>query len=101
MSILEELNYIEKVHSSSGRILSVKGYRFYVDHLMRPKTVNTRDRGKIKSYMNSDILEMSDVFYQSAELLSELTNYTAIILGPQSVSKILTGFRILPLNSLQ
>lgn len=101
MSILEELNYIEKVHSSSGRIPSVKGYRFYVDHLMRPKTVNTRDRGKIKSYMNSDILEMSDVFYQSAELLSELTNYTAIILGPQSVSKILTGFRILPLNSLQ
>ena len=101
MSTLEELNYIEKVHSSSGRVPSVKGYRFYVDHLMRPKTVNTHDRGIIKSSMNSEIFEMSDVFYQSAELLSELTNYTAIVLGPQSVSKTLTGFRILPLNNRQ
>lgn len=101
MSTLEELNYIEKVHSSSGRVPSVKGYRFYVDHLMQPKHVNTQERGKIRSYMDSQIFEMSDVFYQSAELLSELTNYTAIVLGPQSKSKILTGFRIVSLNVQQ
>ncbi|HLR92443.1 MAG TPA: heat-inducible transcriptional repressor HrcA [Atopostipes sp.] len=101
MSVLEELGYIEKVHSSSGRVPSVKGYRFYVDHLMRPKRVNTKERSKIKSSMNSQIYEMSDVFYQSAELLSELTNYTAIVLGPQSKQQTLTGFRILPLNQRQ
>src|SRR5699024_9231489 len=101
MSTLEELDYIEKVHSSSGRVPSVKGYRFYVDHLMRPKHVDTHKRGKIKNYMNSQIFEISDVFYQSAELLSELTSYTAIVLGPQSKSKILTGFRIVPLNYQQ
>ena len=33
MADLEELGFIEKTHSSSGRVPSEKGYRFYVDHL--------------------------------------------------------------------
>lgn len=101
MSLLEELDFIEKVHSSSGRVPSVKGYRFYVDHLMSPKLTNENVRHKIKSFMNNHIFQMSDIFYQSAELLSELTNYTAIVLGPQSKSNIVTGFRIVPLNHQQ
>jgi len=101
MSVLEELNYIQKVHSSSGRIPSVKGYRFYVDNLLRPKNVRKKERARIKHMMDSHILQMSDMFYQSAELLSELTNYTAIVLGPQSRLNTLTGFRIVPLNDKQ
>ena len=101
MSLLEELGFIEKVHSSSGRIPSVKGYRFYVDHLLRPKLIKEKERVKIKRFMNTQIFQMSDVFYQSAELLSELTSYTAIVLGPQLQANILTGFRIVPLNQRQ
>lgn len=101
MSALEELNFIEKVHSSSGRVPSVKGYRFYVDNLLRPKNVRKNERVRIKDIMDSHIFQMSDVFYQSAELLSELTNYTAIVLGPQSKLSTLTGFRIVPLNEKQ
>lgn len=101
MSILEELDLIEKVHSSSGRVPTVKGYRFYVDNLMKPKQINERERSEIKDYMNSRIFQIKDVFYQSAELISKLTNYTAIVLGPQSNSNRLTGFRIVPLNSQQ
>jgi len=101
MSVLEELDYIQKVHSSSGRIPSVKGYRFYVDNLLRPKNVRKKERTRIKHMMDSRILQMSDMFYQSAELLSELTNYTAIVLGPQSRLNTLTGFRIVPLNDKQ
>lgn len=101
MSVLEEMNFIEKVHSSSGRIPSVQGYRFYVDNLLRPKNVRQNEKVKIKDMMDSHIFQMSDVFYQSAELLSELTNYTAIVLGPQSKMNTLTGFRIVPMNDKQ
>lgn len=101
MSILEDLGYIQKVHSSSGRIPSVKGYRFYVDKLMRPKNVQENERARIKTKLNSRMYQMSDVFYKSAELLSELTNYTAIVLGPQSSFSTLTGFKIVPLNQKQ
>lgn len=60
-----------------------------------------KDRGKIKRSLDTEIFEISDIFYQSAELLSELTNYTAIVLVPQSSSKRLTGFRMVPLNHRQ
>lgn len=101
MIVLEDLDYIQKVHSSSGRTPSVKGYRFYVDNLMKPQNVHKNEIIRIKGVMDSHIFQMNDVFYQSAELLSELTNYTAIVLGPQSKLNTLTGFRIIPLNTKQ
>lgn len=101
MSVLEKLNLIEKVHSSSGRVPTVKGYRFYVDNLMKPKEVHKNKRIEIKDFMDKHIFQMKDVFYQSAELISQLTNYTAIVLGPHSNLNYLTGFRIIPLNEQQ
>lgn len=101
MSVLEKLNLIEKVHSSSGRVPTVKGYRFYVDKLMTPKEVHENKRNEIKDFMDRHIFQMRDVFYQSAELISKLTNYTAIVLGPQSNFSRLTGFRIVTLNDYQ
>ena len=37
MADLEELGFIEKTHTSSGRVPSEKGYRYYVDHLLLHK----------------------------------------------------------------
>ena len=40
---LEEMGYLEKTHTSSGRVPSEKGYRFYVDHLLKPEKLKTED----------------------------------------------------------
>lgn len=101
MITLEKLNLIEKVHKSSGRVPTVKGYRFYVDNLMKPRKIQGAKRIEIKDLFDKQVYQMRDVFYQSAELVSQLTNYTAIVLGPQSNSSHLTAFRILPLNNHQ
>ena len=101
MSSLEKIGLIEKVHSSSGRIPTVKGYRFYVDNLLKPKQIHQSKRLEIKDFLDKHIFQMQDVFYQSAELISQLTNYTAIVLGPQSNISRLTAFRILRLNNHQ
>ena len=37
MAFLESLGYLEKTHTSSGRIPSEAGYKYYVDNLMQPK----------------------------------------------------------------
>lgn len=101
MGVLENLELIEKVHSSSGRVPTVKGYRFYVDNLMKPKELHMNQRIEIKDFLDKHIFQMQDVFYQSAKLISQLTNYTAIVLGPQSSLSRLTAFRILPVNEQQ
>ncbi len=48
MADLEELGFIEKTHTSSGRVPSEKGYRYYVDHLLAPQSLPTDEIVQIK-----------------------------------------------------
>jgi len=98
LNYLERLGFIQKTHSSSGRIPSIKGYRFYIDHLVRPQEVTPDKLDVISQMLGNHVEEMDDIMHQSAKLLSELTNYTAIVLGPKADDTRLTGFRLVALN---
>lgn len=98
MADLEELGFIEKTHTSSGRIPSEKGYRYYVDHLLSPQKLRKQDIYKIKSIFAERIYEMEKIIQKSAMILSELTNYTAIVLGPNVKENKLRKIQIVPLN---
>ncbi|HDX9577934.1 heat-inducible transcriptional repressor HrcA [Bacillus cytotoxicus] len=98
MADLEELGFIEKTHSSSGRVPSEKGYRFYVDHLLAPQHLPSEDVIQIKDLFAQRIFEAEKLAQQSAQILSELTNYTAIVLGPKVSANKLRNVQILPLG---
>jgi heat-inducible transcriptional repressor len=98
MADLEELGYIEKTHTSSGRIPSEKGYRYYVDHLLAPQALNTKDVSIIQSIFAEKIYEFEKIIQRSAKILSELTNYTSIVLGPAASVNKLKRIQIIPLN---
>ncbi|TCT27034.1 heat-inducible transcription repressor HrcA [Melghiribacillus thermohalophilus] len=99
MADLEEMGFLQKTHSSSGRIPSEKGYRFYVDHLMAPFRLSDRDLETIQDTFNDHLMEYEKVVQKSAEVLSELTNYTSIILGPEVYETRLKQLQIIPLSS--
>ena len=98
MSDLEELGYIEKTHTSSGRVPSEQGYRYYVDHLLSPQALNKQDISIIQSIFAEKIFEFEKIIQKSARILSELTNYTAIVLGPAASFNKLKRIQIIPLN---
>ena len=81
MQVLEESGYLEKTHTSSGRVPSRLGYRYYLDNLVtRDSNVNTVFP-MIDSLFERETSK--DVIVKRAiDLLSELTNYTSVILGP-------------------
>jgi len=79
MSDLEELGYILQPHTSAGRIPSDKGYRFYVDNLMKEKNQEVRE---MKEFMIEHTERMEQVLKQMAKVLAENTNYTAMITAP-------------------
>ncbi|KGX88929.1 heat-inducible transcriptional repressor HrcA [Pontibacillus litoralis] len=99
MADLEELGYLEKTHSSSGRVPSEKGYRFYVDHLMSPFDLSKADITFIQDAFTYQMLEFERVVQQSARILSDLTNYTSIILGPEVYETKLKQLQIIPLSN--
>src|SRR5690242_4419859 len=49
MADLEDLGYLQHPHTSAGRIPTDRGYRFFIDHLMRSRALSMRDREAIDS----------------------------------------------------
>lgn len=101
MSDLEDMGFLEKTHSSSGRIPSHKGYRHYVDHLLSPGQLSKEDIGNIQDVLRSRFHELEEVVQHSAKLLSELTNYTSIVLGPEMFESKLRQIQLIPISDKQ
>ena len=94
---LEDLGLLEKTHTSSGRIPSDNGYRYYVDNIMVPKELNGDDMLKLQTIFKNNSLMLNDVVLRSMEIISELTNYTAIVLGSSSKENLLSKMEVVPL----
>lgn len=99
MATLEDLGLLEKTHTSSGRIPSEKGYRYYVDNLMELKKMSAEDMLKLQIIFRNNQLQFSDCVSESLKLISEMTNYTSIKLGTASHSNTLKEISIVPLTS--
>ena len=101
MGELEELGLLEKTHISSGRIPSEKGYRYYVDNIMKPKELSGDDMLKLQTVFHNKNLVLSDAIIQSMEIISDLTNYTAIVLGESSNENKVSRVEAIPLNDVE
>lgn len=99
MADLEEMGFLEKPHTSAGRVPSEKGYRFYVDHLLKPQNITNQDMTILRSAFSDQLFETEQVIRKSATILSDLTNYTSIILGPDVQMHKVKRFSIVPLNA--
>ncbi len=98
MSALEEIGLLEKTHISSGRIPSEKGYRYYVDNLMQPKELSGEDMLKLQCIMDNKSLALTDVISKSMEIIAEMTNYTAIVLGQSSKDNLVSKVEVIPID---
>ena len=79
MSDLEDMGYILQPHTSAGRIPSDKGYRFYVDEILREKEIETE---AFKDLMFKKVDRLENVLKQLAKIIARDTNYAAMISGP-------------------
>lgn len=101
MAVLEEYQLLEKTHTSSGRIPSEQGYRYYVDNLMEAKKMNGEEMLKLQILFANKHLELTDYLNKSLQIISEMTNYTSIVLGKASHENKLKDIRIVPLDERQ
>ena len=98
MGELETLGLLEKMHTSSGRVPSEKGYRYYVDNIMEPKELTGEEMLKLQTIFKNNALVLSDAIERSMEIISELTSYTSIILGKQSSTNKVTKVEVVPIT---
>ncbi len=81
MAQLEEMGYLEKTHTSSGRIPSEKGYRLYVEEIIMRKDSKNNKFPMIDEIFERPNITREEAITESMELVTELTNYATIALG--------------------
>jgi heat-inducible transcriptional repressor len=99
MAFLEEEGLLEKTHTSSGRVPSEKGYRYYVDNLMKPKELTGEDVLKLQTIFHNQSLELNDIILKSMEIISEITSYASITLGNTSTINRLRKVEVVAVDS--
>ena len=99
MAVLESLGYIEKNHISSGRIPSEKGYKYYVDNILEPKDISGEDMLKLQTIFSNNELEINDAVTKCMEIISDLTNYTSVVLGSASSDNLIKQINIITLDT--
>lgn len=99
MSTLENLELLEKEHTSSGRIPSEKGYKYYVNNLMRPKEMTGEDVLKLQTILSNNNLVVTDAVAKCMEIISDITHYTSVVIGPSKSSNTLKNISIIPLDN--
>lgn len=99
MADLEVLGYLEQLHTSSGRIPSSKGYRFYVDDLLQPTAMTQNEKALIKNWYNAKVQRVEEVFQETAKIISRLTKNVSLVLAPQLSQAIFRCLQFLPLDA--
>jgi heat-inducible transcriptional repressor len=98
MSDLEEMGYLEQPHTSAGRVPSDKGYRLYVDKLMKVRSLNDQEAEYIKELYKTKIMQLEQVIFNTAKVLSEITNYTSVALAPQLSKVTIRHIQLVPID---
>jgi heat-inducible transcriptional repressor len=99
MAELEKEGFLEKTHTSSGRVPSNKGYQFYVDNLLNEKNLNLKEISYINSRLESTVSEMENLTKIATNTISEVTHYTTVAIEPDSSNQIIQEFKFVLLGS--
>ena len=98
MADLEQEGYLEKPHTSAGRIPSVKGYRFYVDELLNDENISLEEIQYIKENLQMKVNEIEDLTKITTNTISEMTHYTTVAIGPDSTNNLIKDIKFILLG---
>lgn len=100
MSELETMGFLEKTHTSSGRIPSTLGYRYYVENIMVEK-MDTKLELVLREIFSDRTMKIDEVIRRSCDILSQMTNLTSLVLGPEAQTQTLEHIDLFPIDSNQ
>lgn len=98
MASLEEAGYLEKPHTSAGRVPSYLGYRVYVDELMNEYRLSVNEINQITSAFRQRYAELSKTIESISNAISLLTNYTTLYTTPSSQGTFIKSFKLIPID---
>lgn len=97
MFALEKMGYIEKPHTSAGRVPSSKGYKYYCENL-RDKSVDEDLKQSLQAVLNSKIKSVEEVIKASCEIISHMTSLVSVVMGPDEKLETLASVQLIKIS---
>jgi heat-inducible transcriptional repressor len=98
MAALERDGYLAQPHTSAGRIPTDKGYRFFVDHLGGPASLDPVGRQQVRQFFDHAHGEIEYMLEKTSGLLADLTDCTAMVVGPSHESAAIRSLQLVGLG---
>ncbi|MCP4959278.1 MAG: heat-inducible transcription repressor HrcA [Actinomycetia bacterium] len=98
MSSLENLGFLQQPHTSAGRVPTEKGYRYFVDELGGEGTLAAPEARKVKDFFTLAQGAIEDRLRSTSQLLSSLTPYTGVVVGPSHDPAIIRSVQVVLLS---
>ena len=101
MADLEEMGYLEQPHTSSGRIPSESGFRYFVDYMMVKEQLTAEEENFLKNILNQKIEDITTVIQRTGNVLAQFTNYAAVVITPPQYAGELRHLQLVPVGHRQ
>lgn len=98
MAALEQEGYLLQPHTSAGRVPTEKGYRYFVDTLP-PGQLPSGQTQQVRSFFAKAHGELEQMLHDTSRLLSDLTEQTAVVVGPAHEAAAVRSLQIVSLSS--
>jgi heat-inducible transcriptional repressor len=94
---LESYGFVSQPHTSAGRVPTPAGYRYYVDHCS-PTKLRSATRERIEAFFRGFHEELGKLLRQTSGLLSEVSHYPAVVMGPGFGDELVQGLHLVHLG---
>lgn len=101
MAVLEREGYLVQPHTSAGRVPTDKGYRFFVDQLSGPGPLDPGKQQLVREFFRKAHGELEQMLHDTSKLLSRLTDYAAVVVGPAHEAAAVRSVQLVGLGPRQ
>ena len=97
LNALEALGYLKQLHTSSGRVPTTMGYRYYVNHLLGDITLNEDALQKVRTLLDNRSDSLTEVVGELAKLIASAVNYPTVIVANGYDKLVIQSIKVFPL----
>jgi heat-inducible transcriptional repressor len=101
MSDLEEAGLLKQPHTSAGRVPTDQGLRFFVDSLLKVRSINPREREELTQRYHINTDDLDSALRDATRVLAELSSHTVVLVTPRPESEILEQIEFVRLRDNQ
>lgn len=97
LAALEGYGFVVQPHTSSGRVPTRQGYRYFVDHC-QPAHLRVATHARIEAFFADVHRELSRLLKETSGLLTDLTHLPAVVIGPEHEAEVVHAVHLVRLG---